>query len=154
MWLTDYRSQSPCNHAKTVLESLIIFCVHRPYDMATGEWSRVMLSENRFFVLYLLHRVVGNITNEQISILSETYETDLVCNFDEFNWEIARCRTRTLVYNISRVLPWRSISVLRLLKSNVRSKMNNDRLLSLVLLHVHRDFFVNVDKLKEKLLSA
>ena len=105
MWLTDYRSQSPCNHAKTVLESLIIFSIHRPYDKATGEWSRVKLSENRFFVLYLLHRVVGNITNEQMSILSETYETDLACNFVEFNWEVARCRTRTLVYNISRVLP-------------------------------------------------
>ena len=52
-----------------------------------------------------LHRVVGNITNEQISTLPETYETDLACNFDEFNWEVARCRTRTLVYNISRVLP-------------------------------------------------
>ena len=25
--------------------------------------------------------VVGNITNEQISTLSETYETDLACNF-------------------------------------------------------------------------
>ena len=37
--------------------------------------------------------------------MSETYETDLACNFDEFNWEVARCQTRTLVYNISRVLP-------------------------------------------------
>ena len=89
---------------------------------------RLVLSANRFFALFLLHRVVGYITNEQISTLSETYETDLACDFYDFNWEVARCLTRTLVYNISRVLhvPWRSISLLRMLKTNVRSTMNND----------------------------
>ena len=53
--------------------------------------SRLVLSENRTFALYLLLRVVRNITNEKISTLSETYETDLACDFDEFNWEVARC---------------------------------------------------------------
>ena len=45
--------------------------------------SRLVLSENHFFALYLLHRVVGNKTNQQILTLSETYETNLTCNFDE-----------------------------------------------------------------------
>ncbi|CAC5421042.1 LAMP1_2 [Mytilus coruscus] len=43
---------------------------------------------------YLLPRVVGYITNEQIATLFETYETDLACNLDEFNRKVARWRTR------------------------------------------------------------
>jgi hypothetical protein len=43
---------------------------------------------------YLLPRVIGNITNEQIATLYETYETDLTCNLDEFKREVARWRTR------------------------------------------------------------
>jgi hypothetical protein len=39
--------------------------------------SRLIKSENRFYVQYLLPRVIGNITNEQIVTLYETYQTDL-----------------------------------------------------------------------------
>jgi hypothetical protein len=39
-------------------------------------------------------RVIGNITNEQIATLYETYQTDLTCNLDDFKREIARWRTR------------------------------------------------------------
>ncbi|CAC5395605.1 unnamed protein product [Mytilus coruscus] len=56
--------------------------------------SHFISSENSFFVQYLLPCVVGNITNEQIATLFETYETDLAFNLDEFNLEVARWRTR------------------------------------------------------------
>ena len=46
--------------------------------------SRLIKSENRFYAQYLPPRVIGNITNEQIATLYETYETDLTCNLDEF----------------------------------------------------------------------
>jgi hypothetical protein len=39
--------------------------------------SRLIKSENRFYAQYLLPRVIGNITNEQIATLYETYQTDL-----------------------------------------------------------------------------
>jgi hypothetical protein len=39
--------------------------------------SRLIKSENPFYVQYLLPRVIGNITNEQIATLYETYQTDL-----------------------------------------------------------------------------
>jgi hypothetical protein len=34
--MTDYQSQSPCRHAKTVLESLFVLCVYRPHDNGIG----------------------------------------------------------------------------------------------------------------------
>jgi hypothetical protein len=43
--------------------------------------SRLIKSVNRFYAQYLLPRVIGNITNEQIATLYETYQTDLTCNF-------------------------------------------------------------------------
>jgi hypothetical protein len=46
--------------------------------------SRLIKSENLFYAQYLLPRVIGNITNEQIATLYETYQTDLTCNLDEF----------------------------------------------------------------------
>jgi hypothetical protein len=52
--------------------------------------SRLIKSENRFYAQYLLPRVIGNITNEQIATLYETYQTYLTCNLDEFKREIAR----------------------------------------------------------------
>jgi hypothetical protein len=36
--------------------------------------SRLIKSENRFYAQYLLPRVIGNITNEQIATLYETYQ--------------------------------------------------------------------------------
>ena len=65
MWKTDYQSQSPCRHAKTVLESFFVLCVYRPHEMELE--SRLIKSENRFYAQYLLPRVIGNITNEQIA---------------------------------------------------------------------------------------
>ena len=56
--------------------------------------SRLIKSENRFYAEYLFPRVIGNITNEQIATLFETYQTDLTCNLDKFKREIARWRTR------------------------------------------------------------
>jgi hypothetical protein len=44
--------------------------------------SRLIKSENRFYAQYLLPRVIGNITNEQIATLYETYQTDLTCNLE------------------------------------------------------------------------
>jgi hypothetical protein len=44
--------------------------------------SRLLKSENRFYAQYLLPRVIGNITNEQVATLYETYQTDLTCNLD------------------------------------------------------------------------
>jgi hypothetical protein len=64
-------------------------------DHMIMEWeSRLIKSENRFYAQYLLPHVIGNITNEQIATLYETYQTDLTCNLDEFKREIARWRTR------------------------------------------------------------
>ena len=57
--------------------------------------SRLIKSENRFYAQYLLPRVIGNITNEQIATLYETYQSDLTCNLDEFK------RANTLEYNTS-----------------------------------------------------
>ena len=48
----------------------------------------------------------------------------------------------------------RSFSVLRRLKTYVRSTMNNDRLSSLALMHIHRDFSVDLDKVMEKFVCA
>ena len=48
----------------------------------------------------------------------------------------------------------RSFSALRRLKTYVRSTMNNDRLSSLALMHIHRDFSVDLDKVMEKFVSA
>ena len=48
----------------------------------------------------------------------------------------------------------RSFSVLRRLKTYVRSTMNNDRLSSLALMHIHRHFRVDLDKVMEKFVSA
>ncbi|CAC5398003.1 EML6 [Mytilus coruscus] len=42
MWSADYQSQSPCKHAEAVLESFIIFCVHRPRDNGTGVSSDII----------------------------------------------------------------------------------------------------------------
>ena len=153
------------------------------------EWeSRLIKSENRFYAQYLLPHVIGNITNEQIATLYETYQTDLTCNLDEFKRGIARWRTRwnitprdqmptSLCETLDAVNPVlypsidtilcimltmlvtsataeRSFSVLRRLKTYVRSTMNNDRLSSLALMHIHRDFSVILDKFMEKFVSA
>ena len=48
----------------------------------------------------------------------------------------------------------RSFSVLRRLKTYVRSTVNNDRLSSLALMHIHRYFSVDLDKVMEKFVSA
>jgi hypothetical protein len=48
----------------------------------------------------------------------------------------------------------RSFSVLRRLKTYVRLTMNNDRLSSLALMHIYRDFSVDLDKVMEKCVSA
>ncbi len=48
----------------------------------------------------------------------------------------------------------RSFSVLRRLKTYVRSTMKNDRLASLALMHIHREFHVDLDKVMEKFVSA
>ena len=48
----------------------------------------------------------------------------------------------------------RSFSVLRCLKSYVRSTMKNDRLSSLGLVHIHRDVEVDLYKAMEVLVSA
>ena len=47
----------------------------------------------------------------------------------------------------------RSFSVLRRLKTYVRSTMNNDRLSSLALMHIHRDFSVDLDKVMGSQIS-
>ena len=48
----------------------------------------------------------------------------------------------------------RSFSVLRRLKTYVRSTMNNDRMSSLALMHIHRDFSVGLDKIMEKCVRS
>jgi hypothetical protein len=48
----------------------------------------------------------------------------------------------------------RSYSVLRRLKTYARPTMNNDRLSSLQLMGIHRDFSVDSDKVMEKFVSA
>jgi hypothetical protein len=48
--------------------------------------SRLIKSENPFYVQYLLPRVIGNITNEQIATLYETYQTDLTWRSEMFSW--------------------------------------------------------------------
>jgi hypothetical protein len=48
----------------------------------------------------------------------------------------------------------RSFSVLRCLKNYVRSTMKNDRLYSLGLVHIHRDFEVDLYKAMEVFVSA
>jgi hypothetical protein len=48
----------------------------------------------------------------------------------------------------------RSFSVLRCLKNYVRSTMKNDRLSSLGLVHIHRDFEVELYKVMEVFVSA
>ena len=147
--------------------------------------SRLIKSENRFYAQYLLPRVIGNITNEQIATLYETYQTDLTCNLDEFKrrwrtrWSIAPrdqmptslCETldavNPVLYPSIDTILWimfttsvtsataeRSFSVLRRLKTYVRSTMNNDRLSSIALMHIHRDFSVDLDKVMEKCVSA
>jgi hypothetical protein len=62
---------------------------------------RLIKSENRFYAQYLLPRVIGNITNEQIATLYETYQTDPTCNVRRIQ-EGGRSKANTLEYNTSR----------------------------------------------------
>ena len=67
--------------------------------------SRLISSGNRFYAHYLLPRVVGNTTNEQISALLDTYETGLAYNLSNsigrsldgehecYRGEIVQCTT-------------------------------------------------------------
>ena len=149
---------------------------------------RLIKSENRFYAQHLLPRVIGNITNEKIATLYETYQTDLTCNLDEFKREVARWQTRwsitprdqmptslcetldavnlvlypsidtilciMLTMPVTSATTERLLSVLRRLKTYVRSTMNNDKLSSLALMHIHRDFSVDLDKVMEKFVNA
>ena len=146
--------------------------------------SRLIKSENLFYAQYLLPRVIGNITNEQIATLYETYQTDLTCNVRRIQ-EGGRSKANTLEYNTSRsdanFTLWDTwcgkpgaISFYRYhlvyhvdnagnkcyrraivqCTTSVRSTMNNDRLPSLALMHIHRDFSVDLDKVMEKFVSA
>jgi hypothetical protein len=57
--MTDYQSQSPCRHAKTVLESLFVLCVYRPHDNGFG----VASDKNRKSLLATPLRWMGQIRN-------------------------------------------------------------------------------------------
>ena len=59
-----------------------------------------------------------------------------------------------LIMPIESATAERSFSVLRRLKTYVRSTMKNDRLSSLGLMHIHRDFEVNLYKAMKVLVSA
>lgn len=48
----------------------------------------------------------------------------------------------------------RSFSVRRRLKTYVRSTVKNDRLSSLGLLHIHRDFDIDIEKAMEEFVAA
>ena len=48
----------------------------------------------------------------------------------------------------------RSSSVLKGLKTYIRSTMRNDRLSALGLMHIHRDFQVNLDKAMNVFVAA
>ena len=95
-----------------------MFFLYFSGNRGTGKWFvfRILAigrlienPEKSLLCAYLPPGVVGNTTNEQIAALFETYETDLSCNFDKFNREVARWRTRWIY--ISRVLPQRDRSV-------------------------------------------
>ena len=47
-----------------------------------------------------------------------------------------------------------SFSVLRRLKTYIRSTMNNNSLAALALMHIHCEFPVNLNRVMEKLISA
>ena len=58
-----------------------------------------------------------------------------------------------LIMPIESATAERSFSVLRCLKNYVRSTMKNDRLSSLGLVHIHRDFEVDLYKAMEVFVS-
>jgi hypothetical protein len=143
--------------------------------------SRFLKSENRFYAQYLLPRVVEQITNDQIVKIHQTYKMDIGLSLDDLR---ARCRIipcdkvpttlcQTLdivnpalypsIDTIMRVLltmpvasatAERSLSVLKRLKTYIRSTMRNDRLSVLGLMHIHRDFAVNLDKAMDVFVAA
>lgn len=104
----DYQTQLPWKHAKTILESLIIFCVHRPHDNGTAVSSDI-IRKSHLCVHYSLPHVVGNTTKDQISALFETYQTELACNIYKFNQHVSWWQTRWI--NTSQVLQRRDLSV-------------------------------------------
>ena len=56
--------------------------------------------------------------------------------------------------SVASVTAERSFSVLRRLKTCVRSAMKNDRLSPLVLMHIHQDFEVDLYKAMEVFVSV
>ena len=60
--MTDYQSQSPCRHAKTVLESFFVLCVYRPHDNGIGVASD-KIRKSLLYAQYLLRheeQILGN----------------------------------------------------------------------------------------------
>ena len=196
VWDELYQSALDLSEPFDIVENMPRRCgrqttrANHPADTPKQYWkvSLYYAFIDRFDAQYLLPRVIGNITNEQIATLYETYRTDLTCNLDEFTREVARWRTRwsitprdqmptslcetldavnpvlypsidtilciMLTMPVTSATAERSFSVLRRLKTYVRSTMNNDRLSSLALMHIHRDFSVDLDKVMEKGVSA
>ena len=119
--------------------------------------SRLLKSENRFHAQHLLPRAVDKLTDDHVATIYEAYQADIYLSLEDFRREVARWRTHwvitkrndlttTLCTTLDSVNPvlYPSIdtmliklfSVLRRLKTYVRSTMKNDRLSSLGLMHI------------------
>ena len=188
--------QSACRHVKQywIVSLYYAFIDHMIMELE----SRLIKSENRFYAEYLLPRVIGNIRNEQIATLFETYQTDLTYTSRRIQEEsldkgvdismptslfihlytvydqcLLSRRTdfgqfyvrKFCLYEINVLLmysmltrydklPQRDRSVYTSVEDITRSTMNNDRLSSLALMHIHRDFSVDLDRVMEKFVSA
>ena len=128
--MEDYQSQSPCRHAKTVLESFFVLCVYRPHDNGIG------------------------VASDQIrkSLLCTVSASSCYRKYYFTSIDTILCIMFTML--VTSATAKRSFSVLRRLKTYVQSTMNNDRLSSIALMHIHRDFSVDLDKVMEKCVSA
>jgi hypothetical protein len=142
--------------------------------------SRLLKSENRFHAQHLLPRAVDKLTDDHVATIYEAYQADIYLS----HWVITKrndlpttlCTTldyvNPVLYPYIDTIPVliklcvlltmpvasataeMSFSVLRRLKTYVRSTMKNDRLSLLGLMHIDRDFEVDLYKAMEVFVSA
>jgi hypothetical protein len=143
---SNYQSQSLCRHAKTVLESFFVLCIYRPHDNGIGVASdkirksllcTVSASSWKDIAPGLPHQVSHKVklTSDREVLYSSVFAIVRPPFWIRLNYMSGQSG---MSYTMSRV----------------RSTMNNDRLSLLALMHIHRDFSVDLDKVMEKFVSA
>ena len=128
--------------------------------------SRLLKSENRFHAQHLLPCAVDKLTDDHVATIYEAYQVDVYLSLEVFRRDFVNpvlypsiatilIKLRVLLtMPVASAIAEMSFSVLRRLKTYVRSTMKNDRLSSLGLMHINRDFEVDLHKAMEVFVSV